>query len=207
MAEIVVVATRNAHKVGEIKALLPGLDIVFKPLSYFSGAPEVEEDGSTLAENAVKKARSAALHCGFRALADDTGLFVDALDGAPGIYAARYAGPDCSFSDNNAKLLKALSGLPPEKRTAEFRCVIALAPISGQVITVEGRLKGSIATALYGGGGFGYDPLFLPAGGARTLAELSPPEKNAMSHRAAAVRKIAPYLAGPADDRYPGVAS
>ena len=115
MDKVVVIATRNIHKVGEIRGLLPGLKLGLRPLGDFPGAPKVAEDGSTLTENAVKKAKSAASYCGLWAMADDTGLFVDALNGAPGVYAARYAGPGCSFADNNAKLLAALSGLPPAK--------------------------------------------------------------------------------------------
>jgi len=190
----VVVATRNKHKVGEILELLPGLKLKLKVLGDFSGAPEVEEDGETLEENAAKKARSAALFCGLWSLSDDTGLYVDALGGAPGIYSARYAGPDCSYSDNNRKLLSELAGLPPEQRKARFCCVVALASPAGSVITVEGRLEGSIALSASGGNGFGYDPLFLPDGSVKTLAELSPAAKNSISHRAAALRKIEPYL-------------
>ena len=195
MGQTVVIATRNRHKVVEIRELLHGLRLEWKLLEDFPGAPEVIENEATSAENAAKKARSAALFCGHYAMADDTGLFVDALNGAPGVYTARYAGPGCSFSDNNIKLLSELAGLPPEKRTASFRCVIALASPSGSVITVEGRLEGHIASAVSGGNGFGYDPLFLSAGTGKTLAELAPFEKNALSHRAIAVRKIAPYLA------------
>jgi XTP/dITP diphosphohydrolase len=195
MDPVIVVATRNAHKVRELLDLLPGLKLELKLLSDFPGAPEVIEDGTTLEENAAKKARSAAAFCGLWALADDTGLFVDALDGAPGIYAARYAGPGCSYSDNNAKLLSALAGLPAEKRTASFRSVIALSSSAGSVITVEGRLDGSIAFSASGVNGFGYDPLFLAGGTGKTLAGLTASEKNAISHRANAIRKIAPYLA------------
>lgn len=189
-----VLATRNRHKLGELLALIPGLRLEMKMLDAFPGAPEVIEDGETLEENAAKKAKSAALFCGLWALADDTGLQVDALGGAPGVYSARYAGPECSYADNNLKLLAELAGLPPEKRTARFRCVMALASPGGSVITVEGRLEGGIASAASGANGFGYDPLFVPAGLGKTLAELTPEEKNALSHRAAAVRKIEPYL-------------
>lgn len=194
MSQAIVIATRNRHKVSEITELLPGLRLELRLLGDFPGAPEVIEDEETLTGNAAKKARSAALFCGLYALADDTGLFVDALNGAPGVYAARYAGPGCSFSDNNSKLLSELSGLSPDKRTASFRCAIALASPSGSVITVEGRLDGHIALAASGSNGFGYDPLFLSAGTGKTLAELVSSEKNAISHRALAIRKIEPYL-------------
>lgn len=194
MIQTVVLATRNRHKLGELLALIPGLKLRMKTLADFPGAPEVLEDGKTLKENAVKKAKSAALFCGLWALADDTGLQVDALGGAPGVYSARYAGPECSYADNNLKLLAELAGLPPEKRTARFRCVMALASPGGSVITTEGRLEGGIAFAASGSNGFGYDPVFVVAGLGKTLAELTPDEKNVLSHRAGAVRKIEPYL-------------
>ncbi|OGS07883.1 MAG: non-canonical purine NTP pyrophosphatase, RdgB/HAM1 family [Elusimicrobia bacterium RIFOXYA12_FULL_51_18] len=194
MIQTVVLATRNKYKFNEILELLPGLKVEMKTLDNFPGAPEVVEDGATLEENASKKAKSAALFCGFWALADDTGLQVDALGGAPGVYSARYAGPGCSYSDNNLKLLAELAGLPPEKRTARFCCVMALSSPAGSVITVEGRLEGRMTCAPLGANGFGYDPLFLIPGVGKTLAELTPAEKNALSHRAAAVVKIEPYL-------------
>ncbi|MFA6433668.1 MAG: RdgB/HAM1 family non-canonical purine NTP pyrophosphatase [Elusimicrobiales bacterium] len=194
MKPIVVLATRNRHKLGELLALIPGLELEFRTLADFPGAPEVVEDGKTLEENAVKKAGSAALFCGLWALADDTGLEVDALGGAPGVYSARYAGPGRSYADNNLKLLAELDGVPPGRRTARFSCVMALASPGGPVTTVEGRLEGVIALAAFGANGFGYDPLFVAAGQEKTLAELAPEEKNALSHRAAAVRKMEPYL-------------
>jgi len=194
MTQIVVLATRNKHKLKEILELLPGLKVELKTLDDFPGAPDVVEDGATLEENAVKKAKSAALFCRLWAIADDTGLEVDALGGAPGVYSARYAGPGCSYSDNNLKLLAELSGLPPEKRAARFCCVMALSSPTGSVIMVEGRLEGRIAPAPSGVNGFGYDPLFLVTDAGKTLAELTPAEKNAISHRAAAARKIEPYL-------------
>ena len=194
MTQTVVLATRNKHKLREILELLPGLKLELKTLDDFPGAPDVVEDGETLEENAVKKAKSAALFCRLWAIADDTGLQVDALGGAPGVFSARYAGPGCSYSDNNLKLIAELSGLPPEKKAARFCCVMALSSPTGSVIMVEGRLEGRIASAPSGVNGFGYDPLFLVPGTGKTLAELSPAEKNALSHRAAAVRKIEPYL-------------
>ncbi len=195
MNQTVVLATRNRHKLEEMMSLIPRLKLEIKTLDEFPGAPEVIENGKTLQENAVKKAKSAALFCGLWALADDTGLVVDALGGAPGVYSARYAGPGCSFADNNHKLLSELAGLPPEKRTARFICVMALAAPGGEVVTVEGRLEGSIAAAASGANGFGYDPLFVVAGLGKTLSELTPIEKNALSHRAVAAGKMEPYLA------------
>ena len=195
MNPAVVLATRNRHKLQELLALVPELGLEFRTLADFPGAPEVVEDGKTLEENAVKKARSAALFCGLWALADDTGLEVDALAGAPGVYSARYAGPNCSYSDNNRRLLAGLAGLPEEKRTARFRCVTALSSPDGSVVTAEGVLEGGIALAASGRNGFGYDPLFVVAGSGKTLAELTNEEKNALSHRAASVKGIKPYLA------------
>ena len=195
MNPTIVLATRNKHKLQELRALIPGLRLEFRTLADFPGAPEVVEDGETLEENAVKKAKSAALFCGLWALADDTGLEVDALGGAPGVYSARYAGPQCSYADNNSRLLAELSGFPAEKRTARFRCVTALSSPGGSVVTAEGRLEGRIALAASGGNGFGYDPLFVVDESGKTLAELTKEEKNALSHRADSVRKIKPYLA------------
>ncbi len=194
MIQTVVLATRNKHKLGEILDLIPGLNLIMKTLEDFPGAPDVIEDGETLEANAVKKAKSAALFCGLWALADDTGLYVDALGGAPGVYSARYAGSGCSYTDNNRKLLGELAGLGPEKRTARFCCVMALSSPGGSVIAVEGRLEGVIASAASGTGGFGYDPLFIVAGLGKTLADITAEEKNALSHRADAIRKITPWL-------------
>ena len=204
MKPIVVLATRNKDKVREILAIMPDIAIDFKTLDEFAGAPEVIEGADTLEENAAKKAKSAALYCGHWALADDTGLEVDFLGGKPGVLSARYAGPACSYRDNNLKLLAELYGVPYEKRTARFRCAVALASPGGSSVVMEGRLNGFITLAPSGSGCFGYDALFAvpghPAdagegqGPWRTLAQLSPEEKNAVSHRAAAIKKIIPYL-------------
>jgi XTP/dITP diphosphohydrolase len=150
--------------------------------------PEVEEDGRTFEENAIKKAREVSAATGLPALADDTGLEVDALDGAPGVFSARYAGEPPDYDSNNEKLLHELEGVRDEERTARFRCVIALAMPGGEVRTVEGTTRGRILRARRGDGGFGYDPLFLPDGFSKTYAEMSAKEKNACSHRGRAVR-------------------
>lgn len=199
--EKIVVATFNRHKAAELSALLslPGLEFV--PLSDFPGAGPVEEDGETLEANALKKARSAAAATGLRALADDTGLEVEALGGAPGVYSARYAGEGCSYADNNARLLRALEGVPPEARRASFRCVIALCSPDGSAVTAEGRVRGRILEEPRGADGFGYDPLFLPDGESLSFAELPAEEKNSMSHRSAAVRNILPRLEKLADEQ------
>ena len=196
MKPIVVLATRNRNKITELLDILRDLPLDFRSLDAFPGAPEVIEEAKTLEENASKKAKSSALYCGHWALGDDTGLEVDFLGGKPGVLSARYAGPGCSYADNNRKLLAALALAPPGKRTARFRCAVALASPGGSIVVMEGRLEGCITTELSGGGGFGYDPLFALAapGPVRTLAQLSPEEKNVLSHRAEAIKKIIPYL-------------
>ena len=179
-----VLATRNRHKLEEIQAILrlPGLEVC--SALDFPEIPDVVEDGLTFLENAAKKARALAQASGFWALADDSGLEVDALGGAPGIYSARYAGEPTDSAANNRKLLEALRG--QAVRTARFRCVLALSGPDGPVRNVEGVCEGTIAEAEAGCGGFGYDPLFIPAGYAVSFAEMEPELKNRISHRALA---------------------
>lgn len=181
------IATRNAHKLREIREIfdIPGLEIV-SALDY-PEIPDVVEDGETLEANAIKKAVTLARATGLWSMADDTGLEVAALNGEPGVYSARYAGEDARYADNNRKLLDALNGTTD--RSAQFRCVIALADPSGDAQTVEGICRGRIADAVRGDGGFGYDPLFVPDGFDRTFAELSAEEKNRISHRGRALEK------------------
>jgi len=200
------VATRNAHKLEELRALLADLDVELVSAADVPGVPEVEEDALTLEGNAEKKARWVAAAAGCIALADDTGLEVDALGGEPGVYSARWAGPDCSFADNNKKLLHELSDLPEKHRTARFRCVIAVAVPPSQdgefaarvencsVTLHEGRVLGRIIDNLRGANGFGYDPVFFVFEKQRTLAELSLAEKNEVSHRARALAAARPAL-------------
>jgi len=183
-------ATRNRHKVGEISRLLKGLPVEVATLEEFPKVPEVVEDGATLEENAAKKATVCARGSGLWSLADDTGLEVEALGGEPGVYSARYAGPNCDFEANNRKLLEKLRDLPQSKRRAVFRCVMALASPDGATTLEEGRLEGRIIDAPRGSGGFGYDPVFLVEARGKTLAELSADEKNDVSHRGAALRRI-----------------
>ena len=187
-------ATRNRHKTAEISGLFADSGVELVGLDAFPDIPETVEDGRTLEENACKKAVSPALASGLWTLADDTGLEVQALGGAPGVYSARYAGPGCDYAANNEKLLRELAGVEPERRKAVFRCVAALASPQGQVRIREGRMPGAIVANPSGSGGFGYDPLFLPDGCAKTFAELSFDEKNAISHRARAVRAIREVL-------------
>ncbi|MFI5360539.1 MAG: non-canonical purine NTP pyrophosphatase [Elusimicrobiota bacterium] len=188
-----VLATRNVHKVAEISRLLEGCGVDCATLEAYPGVAEVVEDRDTLEGNAEKKAVETARACGTWALADDTGLEVEALRGAPGVRSARWAGPGAAYADNCAKLLREMDGVPAPRRRAAFRTVMALSDPSGRVEFAEGRLDGEIAAAPRGAGGFGYDPLFaLPDG--RTLAELTSDEKNALGHRGRALRAILPKL-------------
>lgn len=194
MTALLVIATFNPHKLLEIGAILPSLKVSLKALSGFPGAVPAVEDGLTLEANAVKKALEAARFTGLPALADDTGLEVDALGGAPGVRSARYAGEKASAAENNALLLDRLAGVPPEKRGARFACVTALASPGGLIRVSRGTLEGRISLAQRGSAGFGYDPLFEVGAGPRTLAEFSEAEKNALSHRARALKGLLPDL-------------
>ena len=181
------IATRNRHKLEEIRAILkvPGLKLV--GADEVPGLPEVEEDAPSFEGNAIKKARTLALASGCWTLADDSGLEVDALDGAPGVISARYAGPEASTPANNARLLKELTGVTD--RRARFRCVLALCAPDGRAWTVEGRCEGRMLEAPRGANGFGYDPLFVPEGHEQTFAELPASVKNGMSHRGQALQR------------------
>lgn len=185
MTEIVL-ATRNRHKGEELTALLGDLNIRIRTLADFPDAPEVEEDGVTCEANAIKKATEIARATGLTAVADDTGLEVDALGGRPGVYAARYAGEGATYEDNCRKLIQELSGVPRERRTARFITVAAIAVPGEPAQVASGSLEGTITEAPAGSGGFGYDPVFyVPEVGA-TLAEISTEQKNRISHRAKA---------------------
>lgn len=186
----IVVASKNPDKVREVEEVLASLDV---PVEVVGGLdwPEVEETEPTLEGNALLKARAVAAATGVPALADDTGLEVDALGGAPGVRTARYAGEEASYADNVRRLLEELRGV--SDRTARFRTVVALVRPDGREVVAEGVLEGRIAEEPRGSGGFGYDPVFEVGG--RTLAEMGSAEKHAISHRARALRALAQRLA------------
>ena len=188
----IVLASRNPGKIAEINALLPGVRV--RPAASFPGCPEPEETGRTFEENALIKARAVALYTERTTLADDSGLEVDALDGAPGVRSARYAGTDATDQENIRRLLDALSGVPDPDRTARFRCVMAVVAPDGRTWTEEGVCEGRILQEPRGASGFGYDPLFVPIGYENTFGELDATIKNRISHRANALRRIARVL-------------
>ncbi len=184
-----VVASANAHKVQELAALFAGAPVTLEPRP--DGVPVPDETGTTFLSNARLKARAIAQATGRVALADDSGLEVDALGGEPGVRSARYAGDDANDGANNARLLHELDGIHGVNRRARFRCVLALVAPDGKEVTAEGRIEGFVLLAPQGDGGFGYDPLFQPEGdAARSLAEYLPSEKNAVSHRGRAAQKL-----------------
>lgn len=194
-----VVGTRNLKKREELVSALvglKGLPLKLKGIEDYPNLPEIEEDGKTFQENAIKKATTLARLTGEWAMAEDSGLEVDALDGAPGVRSARYAGEKATYEENNRKLLKAMEGIPPERRTARFRCAVALANPQGLLFVVEGQCEGFIAQEARGRQGFGYDPVFyLPLYG-KTFAELGSAVKNQFSHRAQALEKFKKRLQG-----------
>lgn len=189
-----IVATRNQGKLREIRALLAAQGITVRGVAEFPDLPEVEEDGATFAANACKKATTIARLSGRMTLADDSGLVVDALGGEPGVHSARYAGAEADDDANNRKLLTELIGIAPAQRSAAFVCVMALAEPTGEYRLFEGRLPGEIIAERRGGDGFGYDPLFLVPSQGKTLAEIDLEEKNRISHRGQALRRVVAYL-------------
>jgi len=189
-----VLATRNIHKAKEIRAYLDDLGYHILTLEDFPSIPETAEDGKTYQENAMKKAVAVSRSTGKMALADDTGLEVDYLQGQPGLFSARFAGEGVSYADNRKKLLSLMKDIPPSRRTARFRCVMVLAMPSGETRTVEGVVEGSITLEEQGEDGFGYDPVFyLPELG-KTMAQLTMAEKNRVSHRGIALEQIREIL-------------
>ncbi len=189
-----ILATNNIHKIVEMKAILAGLDLEILSARDFPDFPEAEETGETLVENATLKAQAVWNKYHLPAVADDTGLEVDYLGGAPGVYSARFAGPGCTFADNNRKLLSLLNNVPDEERTARFKCVISFIDDKGRLYSVQGVLEGSIAAYPRGRQGFGYDPIFVVKGTGKALAEYPASEKNKISHRSLALAKIRPII-------------
>ncbi len=191
----IVVATQNKHKIEEIAAIIniPNVNIISRDEA---GVPpfEVEETGTTFEENSYIKAKAIMNVIGEITIADDSGLEVDALNGEPGIYSARYAGENAKDSDNNEKLLEKLQGLPLEERGAKFVSVVTLVHPNGMKIVARGECKGHIISEPRGNSGFGYDPLFIPDGNDKTYAELTKDEKNCISHRRRALEQLAKSL-------------
>ncbi|MFZ3130476.1 MAG: XTP/dITP diphosphatase [Desulfosporosinus sp.] len=190
----IILATQNQGKIHELQELLVDEGIEVLSLLNIPDWEEVEENGATFAENAALKAREAVRRTGLIALADDSGLEVDALDGAPGVYSARFAGEPKDDERNNDKLLQLLETIPEDKRTARFRCALVMATPFGKEYLTEGTVEGRILTQRRGSDGFGYDSVFYLPEFARTMAELTLTEKNMLSHRAQAFRKVIPIL-------------
>ncbi len=186
------IASRNPDKIAEIRELLQGLAMEVHSLQDFPELPPTVEDQASLAANAAKKAQEAACHSGMLCLADDTGLFIDALDGQPGIFAARFAGENCSYKDNRDKTLRLLKGI--SNRRAEFRTCVVLAAPDGVVAVKMGVMPGAMAEEERGSNGFGYDSIFIPEPGERSYAEMTDAEKNTHSHRAKALEAMLPVL-------------
>lgn len=191
--DTIVLATRNAHKTEELRAMLEGLPLTVRDLREFPDCPDVVEDGETLDDNALKKARAAFRCTGLPVIADDSGLEVYYLLNAPGVFSARYAGEDATYEDNNRKLLHEMTQVPARRRQARFRCVIALVGKEGEHL-FEGKVEGHILLSPRGSNGFGYDPVFRPDGFQQSYAELDAGKKNAISHRGRAVQELLSHL-------------
>ncbi len=189
------IATRNAGKVNELRDLLSGMPVELLNLNDVAPVPEVEETGATFEENAILKARGYALQTGTWALADDSGLEIEALDGAPGVLSARYGGSETGFAEKIQRLLSEIDETEDPERRARFVCSVALADAEGEVrFTAEGICAGTIAEEPRGTGGFGYDPIFIPDGFNSTFGELPVRIKQQISHRGRAIAKIMPFL-------------
>lgn len=186
----IVIATKNTGKIREIREALEVAGLRLHTFEEFDGWPEPEETGETLEENALIKAYAMRDAIGLPALSDDSGLLVDALGGRPGVHSSRYAGPEGDAERNMDRLLSELGGVPPARRNARFECVMTLALADGTVHVARGECEGTILTARRGTGGFGYDPVFMPEGFDRSMAELTLEEKNAISHRGKALRAM-----------------
>ncbi|WP_153503253.1 RdgB/HAM1 family non-canonical purine NTP pyrophosphatase [Cumulibacter manganitolerans] len=194
----ILLASRNAKKLAELRRIMAGADVEVVGLDDVPAYDEVPEDGATFADNALLKAREAVRHTGIAAIADDSGICVDALNGMPGIFSARWCGRHGDDAANNALLLAQLQDVPDERLTAHFTCAAAYVGTDGREVVAHGEMTGRLRREPSGSGGFGYDPLFQPDGKSVTAAELPPAEKDAISHRGQAMRelarRIAPYL-------------
>ena len=191
-----VLATNNVHKIREISNILAGLDVEILTARDYPDFPEPHESGNTLEENARIKALEIHRATGLPALADDSGLEVDFLNGEPGVMSSRFAGPGCTFADNNRRLLRLLEGVEDSKRAARFRCVAALALSEREIRVFEGTVEGRITTEVRGNQGFGYDPVFFFPELGKTFAEVPEDVKNQHSHRGRAFRRVADFLRG-----------
>lgn len=187
--KVLVLATKNNGKVAEIRQMLDPALLVIKSLDDFGPIPQVEEDGDTFDENAYKKASKTAAYVGYPALADDSGLLVEALGGLPGVHSARFGGPGLSDADKCRLLLEKMEGV--QDRRAAFECVISIAMPTGQALTYEGRVEGLITTAPAGESGFGYDPVFFYPPAEKTFAQMDKAQKNEVSHRGKALAQVA----------------
>lgn len=190
----IIIATKNAGKVKEFEEFFAPYKITVKSLLDFENLPDVEETGTTFEENAALKAEQIAVHVQAPVLADDSGLMIDALDGRPGIYSARYAGEEKNDQANIDKVLDELQDVPEEKRTARFICVLAIAEPGKETIFRTGYCEGKIASEQKGTNGFGYDPIFIPDGYDETLGQLAPEVKNQISHRKNALDQLKELL-------------
>lgn len=197
-AHSLVLATRNEHKLSELRAILAeaGVDVTGVISAAEVDGPDVQETGVTFAENALLKARALVAHTGLPAVADDSGFAVDVLGGSPGVFSVYWAGRARDDAANNALLLEQLEDVGPEHRGAQFVCAGALVTPDGREEVREGIVRGRLLSEPLGGGGFGYDPLFMPDGHDRSYAQLTASEKNAISHRSRAFRELAPLISG-----------
>lgn len=195
----IAIATRNAHKLRELARICADWPVSWVTVENHdpAGFPDVEEIGDTYLENAALKARAVAASLGVPALADDSGIEVDALGGRPGVRSARYAGEDASDEENLRALIRAIRGIPGGGRTARYRCLAVLAAPDGDILSAEGTCEGLLETVPRGSGGFGYDPIFVPGGWDETMAELTAEQKDRISHRGRAFRELRARLADP----------
>lgn len=192
----ILIATKNNDKVREISEIIDLSQVNFLGLEQFPDCPEAEEDGQSFEDNALIKASQAAYYSGRWALADDSGLVIDALDGQPGVFSARFAGPGADYRDNWMKVLELMKEIPAEKRTARFVCVMCLVGNNNRAFFTRGEIEGKITVEPRGSNGFGYDPIFQPGGFDKTFAEMGAAEKNRISHRALSLKKMRALIQG-----------